>query len=115
MISVNSFINTVGEYAFDCLTRNDVLLREENSNKVMIITTEHGSIVTTKDTKIMIDSGLYMYASLLHVGDCLKNQMMNKSVITGVTFLKEDCAMLKVIDCDKGYLVVNGFYISADM
>lgn len=114
MVGLNSFINTAGEYAYDCANRTDMLLREATSNKVMIITTEHSSIVTTKDTKIMIDSGLYMYASLLHVGDCLKNKMMNKSVITGVTFLKEDCAMLKVIDCDKGYLVVNGFFVSSD-
>lgn len=115
MIDVLAFINNVGEYAYDCLNRNDMLLREETSNKVMVIATEHGSIVTTKDTKIMLDNGMYCYVSLLHVGDCLKNSMMNKSVITGVTFVKEECSMLKVVDCKNGYLVVNGFYISANM
>lgn len=114
MIGTTSFINTCGEYAYDCTNRNDMLLRDEVSNKCMMINTEHGSIVVTKDTKIMLDYGLYMYASLLHVGDCLKNQMMNKSVITGVTFLTDDVDMYKVIDSEKGYLVVNGFFIAND-
>ena len=112
MISTSSFINTVGEHAFDCLTRNDMLLREEVTNNVMVIGTEHGHIVITKDTKIMLDNGMYCYASLLHVGDCLKNQLMNKSVVTSVTFLKEPCMMLKIVDCKDDYLVVNGFFIA---
>ena len=39
---------SVGEYAYDCTNRSDMLLREDYSNKVMIITTEHDSIVVTK-------------------------------------------------------------------
>lgn len=114
MIGTNSFINTVGEYAYDCLTRNDMLLREETSNKVMVIGTEHGSIVCTRDTKIQMDYGIYMYASLLHVGDSLKNQMMNASVVTGVTFLTDEVDVYKVVDSEKGYLVVNGFFVAND-
>lgn len=114
MIGTTAFINTVGEYAYDCTNRNDMLLREETANNVMVIGTEHGSIVCTKDTKIMLDYGLYMYASLLHVGDCLKNQMTNKSVITSITFLKDNVDMYKVVDSDKGYLVVNGFFVAND-
>lgn len=114
MIGVTSFINTCGEYAYDCTNRNDMLLRGETANNVMVIGTEHGSIVCTKDTKIMLDYGLYMYASLLHVGDCLKNQMMNKSVITSVTFTDAPTDMYKVVDSEKGYLVVNGFFVAND-
>lgn len=114
MIGTISFINTVGDYAYDCTNRNDMLLRDEVSNTVMVIGTEHGSIVVTKDTKIMLDYGLYMYASLLHVGDCLKNQMMNKSVITSVTFVDVPTGMFKVVDCKDGYLVVNGFFVATD-
>lgn len=114
MIDGLSFINSVGEYAYDCTNRNDMLLREEYVNKVMIITTEHDSIVVTKDTKLMLDYGMYCYASLLHVGDCLKHYTNNKSVITGVTFLKDKQLMYKVVDCDNNYLVVNNFYVAGD-
>lgn len=114
MIDGLSFINSVGEYAYDCIDRNDMLLREAYINNTMIITTEHDSILVTKDTKIMMDNGMYMYASLLHVGDCLKHYTMNKSVITGVTFLKDKMYMLKVVDCDKGYLIVNNFFVASD-
>lgn len=114
MIDGLSFINSVGEYAYDCCNRNDMLLREEYANNVMIITTEHDSIVVTKDTKLMLDYGMYCYASLLHVGDCLKHYTNNKSVITGVTFLKDSQLMYKVVDCDNNYLVVNNFYVAGD-
>ena len=114
MIGTTSFINSVGEYAYDCLTRNGMLLREETSNEVMVIGTEHGSIVCTRDTKIQMDYGIYMYASLLHVGDRLKNQMMNASVITSITFVNEDTDIYKVVDSEKGYLVVNGFFVAND-
>lgn len=113
MIDGLSFINSVGEYAYDCTNRNDMLLRDVYTNNTMIITTEHDNIVVTKDTKIMMDNGMYMYASLLHVGDCLKHYTMNKSVITGVTFLKDEMYMLKVVDCEKGYLIVNNFFVAS--
>lgn len=114
MIDGLSFINSVGEYAYDCTNRHDMLLREVETNKIMIISTEHDSIVVTKDTKIMLDNGMYCYASLLHVGDCLKHYTMNKAVVTGVTFLKDKQLMYKVVDCDINYLVVNNFYVASD-
>lgn len=114
MIDGLSFINSVGEYAYDCTNRNDMLLREAYTDNTMIITTEHDSIVVTKDTKIMMGDGMYMYASLLYVGDCLKHYTMNKSVITGVTFLKDEMYMLNVVDCEKGYLIVNNFFVASD-
>ena len=114
MIDGLSFINSVGEYAYDCTNRHDMLLRDDYSNEVMIITTEHDSIVVTKDTKLMLDYGMYRYASLLHVGDCLKHYTMNKAVITGITFIKDKLEMLKLVDCDKGYLIVNNFFVASD-
>lgn len=114
MIDGLSFINTVGEYAYDCTNRNDMLLREVYTNNTMIITTEHDSIVVTKNTKIMMDNGMYIYASLLHVGDCLKHYTMNNSIITNVTFLKGEQYMFKVVDCEKDYLIVNNFFVASD-
>ena len=114
MIGTTNFINTVGEYAYDCLNRSDMLLRDETSNEAMLIATEHGSITVTRNTKIMLDNGMYCNASLIHVGDCLKNQMMNKSVVTGVTCITDECNMLKVVDSKDGYLVVNGFFVAND-
>ena len=114
MIDGLSFINTVGEYAYDCANRNDMLLREVYTNNTMIITTEHDSIVVTKGTKIMMDNGMYIYANLLHVGDCLKHYTMNKSVITSVAFLKDEQYMFKVVDCEDNYLIVNNFFVASD-
>lgn len=114
MIESLSFINSVGEYVYDCINRDYMLLREAYTNNTMIITTEHDSIVVTKDTKIMMDNGMYVYASLLHVGDCLKHYTMNKSVITSITFLKDEMYMFKVVDCEKGYLIVNNFFVASD-
>lgn len=112
MFRIDSFINSVGEYAYDCTNRTDMLLREVE-NDCIIIQTEHGHIVVTKDTKIMLDNGMYCYASLLHVGDCLKHYTMNKAVITGIS---RGCGypMYKVVDCDNNYLVVNNFFVASD-
>nr|DAU50009.1 MAG TPA: DNA polymerase III alpha subunit, Intein, Splicing, TRANSFERASE [Caudoviricetes sp.] len=112
MFRIDSFINSVGEYAYDCLNRNDMLLREEKA-ECIIITTDNGQIVVTPDTKLQMDYGIYMYANLLHVGDCLKHYTMNKAVITGIT---RGCGydMYKVVDCDNNYLVVNNFFVASD-
>lgn len=114
MFRIDSFINDVGEYAYDCANRNDMLLREELTDKVMIINTNHGNIVVTKDTKLMLDNGMYCYASLLHVGDCLKHYATNKGVITGVTFVTGKLPMMKVVDCADGYMIVNNFFVACD-
>ena len=112
MFRIDSFINSVGEYAYDCTNRNDMLLREVETDCIIIQTNE-GSIVVTKDTKLMLDNGMYCYASLLHVADCLKHYTMNKAVITGIS---RGCGypMYKVVDCDKGYLIVNNFFVASD-
>nr|DAG43677.1 MAG TPA: hypothetical protein [Caudoviricetes sp.] len=112
MFRIDSFINSVGEYAYDCTNRNDMLLRGVETDCI-IIQTDQGSIVVTKDTKLMLDYGMYCYASLLHVGDCLKHYTMNKAVITGIS---KGCGypMYKVVDCDNNYLVVNNFYVAGD-
>lgn len=112
MFRIDSFINSVGEYAYDCLNRNDMLLREEKAEYI-IITTDNGQIVVTPDTKLQMDYGIYMYANLLHVGDCLKHYTMNKAVITGIT-RSFGYDMYKVVDCDNNYLVVNNFFVASD-
>ena len=60
MIEVNSFINSVGDYAFDCELRHDMLLRgEEYSGQLVRIDTEITNLVVTADTMIMTERGLY--------------------------------------------------------
>ena len=112
MFRIDSFINSVGEYAYDCTNRNDMLLRESDE-ECIIITTEHGQIVVTPDTKLQMDYGIYMYSNLLHVGDCLKHYTTNKAVITGIT-RGVRYPMYKVVDCNNNYLVVNNFFVASD-
>lgn len=116
MIEVNSFINSVGDYAFDCELRHDMLLRDAKyTGEVIVINTEMCSIVVTDDTMLMDDRGLWKYASDLHVGNALKSYMTNRVVVTGVTkYHIEDEPMYRIVDCDKGFIVVNGFYVSVD-
>lgn len=116
MIEVNSFINSVGDYAFDCELRHDMLLRDTKyTGDVVVINTEMCSIVVTDDTMLMDDRGLWRYANRLQVGNALKSYMTNRVVVTGVTaYHVEDEPMYKLVDCDKGYVVVNGFYVACD-
>ena len=116
MIEVNSFINSVGDYAFDCELRHDMLLRDTKyTGDVVVINTEMCSIVVTDDTMLMDDRGLWKYASKLQVGNALKSYMTNRVVVTGVTvYHVEDEPMYRLVDCDKGYIVVNGFYVACD-
>lgn len=113
MIEVNSFINSVGDYAFDCELRHDMLLRDTKyTGDVVVINTEMCSIVVTDDTMLMDDRGLWKYASKLQVGNALKSYMTNRVVVTGVTvYHVEDEPMYRLVDCDKGYIVVNGFML----
>ena len=81
MIEVNSFINSVGDYAFDCELRHDILLRDTKyTGNVVVINTEMCSIVVTDDTMLMNDRGLWKYASKLQVGNALKSYMTNRVV-----------------------------------
>lgn len=115
MFSEYSFVNTVGEYGFDCLNRNDMLLREEICKRVITINTQYGSIILTPDTLVATGRGLWKRADELVVGDSLKHYTMNRAVITGVTQNSNDPQyMLKLVDCICGYLIIDGFYISAD-
>lgn len=116
MFSEYSFVNTVGEYGFDCLNRRDILLREEICKNVITINTQYGSVVVTPDTLIVTGRGLWKRAEELVVGDSLKHYTMNRAVITGITNNTNDPQyMLKVIDCTCGYLVVDGMYIASDV
>ena len=109
-----SFINTVGEYGFDCMNRYDMLLREEVRDDVIEIMTQYESILLTPETLVATGRGLWKRADELYIGDTLKHYTMNAAVITGITSIHDPQYMLKIVDCTCGYLVVNGFYISAD-
>lgn len=109
-----SFVNTVGEYGFDCMNRYDMLLREEVRDDVIEITTQYESILLTPETLVATGRGLWKRADELYIGDTLKHYTMNTAVITGITSIHDLQYMLKIVDCTCGYLVVNGFYISAD-
>lgn len=118
MFKNDSFINTISEYAHDweLYNSNDMLLRETASNNIVIIHTQYGHIVVTKDTLLMNDKGLWVRALSLNVGDALKHYTMNISVVTGITIDNTVLyPMYKIVDCKGGYLIVNNFYISCDV
>lgn len=116
MIEHKSFINSVGDYAYDCTLRQDMLLRESKyTGQLVRIATELCSIVVTADTMIMTERGLYKHADELHVGDCLKSYMAGRVIVTGVcSWNVEDENMIRIVDCNNGYLICNGFYVSVD-
>ena len=114
MFIKNSFINSVGEYAYDCMNRYDMLLRDEVCDDVIEITTQYESILLTPETLVATGRGFWKRADELYIGDTLKHYTMNTAVITGITSIHDLQYMLKIVDCTCGYLVVNGFYISAD-
>lgn len=115
MFSSDSFINTVGEYAFDCLNRSDMLLRPTLCKHTLLISTNYGKIILTPDTYICTGRNLWKRAEELAASESLKHYTMNRAVITGISKLSDITEMLKIIDCKCGYLVVNNFYISDDM
>lgn len=114
MFQKSSFINTVGEYAYDCMNRYDMLLRDETSDAAIRLTTQYGSIIVTEDTLVATGRGLWKRAGELCIGDSLKHYIMGHAVVTGVEQIKEPQNMMKIIDCQVGYLVIEGYYISAD-
>lgn len=114
MLQKSSFINTVGEYAYDCMNRYDMLLRDETSDVAIRLITQYGSIIVTEDTLVATGRGLWKRADELYIGDSLKHYIMGHAVITGIEHIKEPQNMFKVVDCKTGYLVVEGLYISAD-
>lgn len=114
MFSEYSFVNTCGEYGFDCTSRSDMLLREEVCNDVIEITTQYGSILLTPETLVCTGRGLWKRVDELYIGDSLKHYTMNRAIITGITSLKDPQYMLKIVDCACGYLVIDGVYVSAD-
>ena len=56
MFQSNSFLNTVGEYAFACLSRSDMLLRPTMCNNTLLISTNYSNIVDTKDKRYINQS-----------------------------------------------------------
>lgn len=119
MIDYLSFIDNLGEYAYDCeLTHpNDVLLREEIVDSgVLLIQTYGRSIVVTNDTMIMNGNGEWVRADSLKAGDELQRDLMSNAVVQSVTTYNDiSYTMFKIVDAKYGYLVVNGFYILRDM
>lgn len=115
MFSEYSFVNTVGEYGFDCTNRYDMLLREEVCNDVIEVTTQYGSILLTPETYVCTGRNLWKRAEELAVGESLKHYTMNRAVVTEITSLKDPQMMLKMVDVPCNYLVVDGFYIASDM
>lgn len=114
MLQKSSFINTVGEYAYDCMNRYDMLLRDETGDSAIRLSTQYGDIIVTEDTLVATSRGLWKRADELYIGESLKHYIMGHAVITGIEQIRELQYMIKVIDCKVGYLIINGMYISAD-
>lgn len=118
MIDYLSFIDTLGEYAYDCelMHPNDVLLREQVvDDGIILIQTNYNNIVVTKDTMIMNGNGEWVRADTLQVGDELQRDSMSNAIIQNVTTYNNiQYTMFKIVDCKHNYLIVNGFYILHD-
>lgn len=114
MFQKSSFINTVGEYAYDCMNRYDMLLRDETSDQTIKISTQYGDLIVTENTLVATGRGLWKRADELYIGDSLKHYIMGHAVITGIEHIKESQHMLRLVDCQVGYIIVEGLYISAD-
>lgn len=114
MFQKSSFINSVGEYAYDCMNRYDMLLRDETVGQAVRISTQYGDITVTENTLVATSRGLWKRADELYIGESLKHYIMGHAVITGIEQIREPQYMMKVIDCKVGYLIINSMYISAD-
>lgn len=116
MISKSSFINTTGEYAYDCVNRTDMLLRDDEpyENAVKLYT-QYGNIIVTESTRIATDKGLWKRADQYNVGNSVRHYINGSATITGIEYIKDMNRMFKLVDCDCGYLIVNNFYISRDV
>ena len=115
MFQTDSFINTTGEYAFDCLNRSDMLLRPTRCNNPLLISTNYGSIVVSLDTYMCTGRCLWKRAEELSIGDSLKHYTMNRAIITSISKLSDNLDMMKLVDCTRGYLAVNNFYVSDEI
>lgn len=115
MFQSDSFVNTVGEYAFDCLSRSDMLLRPTLCKHTLLISTNYGDIVVTHETYMCTGRNLWKRAEELFVGDSLKHYTQNRAIITGISELSDTSEMYKIVDCTCGYLVVNNFFVSDDI
>lgn len=109
-----SFINSVGEYAYDCDNRYDMLLRDDTCANAIEINTQYGTIIVSGDTLVATGRGSWKRADELYIGNSLKHYTMGKAVITGITSITNIVHMFRLVDCTAGYLVIEGFYISAD-
>ena len=110
-----SFINSVGEYAYDVENRYDMLLRDDICDNAIEITHQYGKIIVSGDTLVATKRGIWKRADELRVGDCVKHYLMNHTVVTGITLIEDPVYMFKLVDSLSGFLVINGFYISNDM
>ena len=115
MFVKSSFINSVGEYAYDCENRYDMLLRNDVCDNAIEINTQYATIVVSGDTLVATGRGLWKRADELYVGDSLKHHVMGRAVITGITRIKDPTYMFKLVDCEVGYLIVDGFYVASDV
>lgn len=115
MFQSDSFVNTVGEYAFDCLSRSDMLLRPTLCKHTLLISTNYGDIVVTPETYMCTGRNLWKRAEELFVGDSLKHYTQNRAIITGISELSDTYEMYKIVDCTCGYLICNSFFVSDDI
>lgn len=116
MFNKDSFINTAGEYAYDCIDRSDMLLRdEEPCENAVKLYTPYGVIIVTESTYIATGKGLWKRADQYKVGQSIRHYINGSTTITGVEHIKKVPRMFKLVDCDCGYIIVNNFYISCDM
>lgn len=115
MFDKYSFINSVGEYAYDCDNRCDMLLRQVLCKHAILITTNYGEIIVTHNTRICTAQNIWKRAKDLVANESLKHYIMGVTTIKRITLLNKQQYMLKIIDCQCNYLIIEGIYISADM
>ena len=114
MFQKSSFINSVGEYAYDCMNRYDMLLRDEICDSAIRLITQYGDLIVTEDTLVVTSRGLWKRADELYIGNSLKHYIMGHAVITGIEQIREPQHVLRLVDCQVGYIIAEGLYISAD-
>lgn len=107
-----SFINSVGEYAYDCENRYDMLLRQVLCTHTILIATSYGEIIVTPNTRICTAQNIWKCAKDLVANELLKHYIMGTTTIKRITLLNEQQCMLKIIDCQCNYLIIEGIYIS---
>lgn len=101
------------EYVFDMINKAPFIMTEKFVRNAIRVVTDTEDIIITDDTLIMNDRGLYVLGSDLKVGQALHNVMNTHAVVKDIRPINHISLMLSVHETD--YVVVNGFYISADM